>query len=111
LRHLVTFRQIRIKIIFTGKVIMLLNFAVQRKSQFNGIFNGLYIHLGQSAWVCQCNGTDMCIRVGTESSAIATKQFALGKQLGMYFQPNYYLVFFIFFHGCKGKAQCAVGNE
>jgi hypothetical protein len=29
----------------------------------------------------------------------------------MYFQANHYLVFFIFIHGCKGKAQLAVGNQ
>jgi hypothetical protein len=53
----------------------------------------------------------MCIGIGTEGSAITTKQLALGKELGMYFQSDYYLVFFIFFHGGKGKVQWAVGNE
>lgn len=59
----------------------------------------------------QCNMADMRIGIGTEGSAIATKQFALGKQLCMYFQPDYNLVFFICFHGGKGKVQWAVGNE
>ena len=53
----------------------------------------------------------MCIGICAEGSAVATKQFTLRKQLGMYFQSNNYLVFFICFHVGKGKVQCAVGNK
>ena len=68
LSYLVTFWQIGIKIIFTGKVIKALNIAMAVKPHSDSMFNGLMVHLEQSARMSKCDRTYMRIRLAAKTA-------------------------------------------
>src|SRR4051812_39583063 len=110
LRNLVTFRKIRIKIIFTRKIIETLYCAMAGQTRFNGILDRFPVRFRQSTWMAQRNGTDMGIWSCAKSGTVARKQFAKSFQLCMNFQTNYSFVLFARIHYIKIKKPLKEGT-
>ena len=73
LGKLVPFWKIGVEIIFSGKIILLYNFAMTGQSHFYSKLNSFFIHLWQSAGMSQCNRAYFCIGRGSESIAVTAE--------------------------------------
>jgi hypothetical protein len=93
LRNLVSFGQIRIKIIFAGVFIKSFYLAAKSQTHTNGFFDSFLIMLRQSTGMAQTYSADIRIGMIAIFSTVGTKGFAFGKQLGMDFEPYYNFVF------------------
>ena len=93
LRHLIALWKVGIEIIFTGKIVVLLYFAMAGQPHTNGIFHRFFINTWQRTGMPQSNGADVRIGFCTKCGTIARKQFAFRLQLRMYLQPNHHFVF------------------
>ena len=56
LRHLIAFWQVGIEIVFAGKIIVLLYFAVARQTHANGVFHRFFVGSWQCAGVAAMGG-------------------------------------------------------
>ena len=95
LRYLVALGQVGVEIIFPGKIVFPNDLTVQSQAKLNSILDGLLIHHGQGARVSQGYGTDMGIGVIVKCRTIAAEQFALSKQLHVYFKTYDQFVFWV----------------
>ena len=88
LGDLISFRKIRIEIIFACKIIVPGDIAIAGKANPDGKIDRLIIQLRKRSRVRKGNWADMRIRVSPKSRAIATEEFAFSEQLGVDFEAN-----------------------
>src|SRR5450755_603437 len=81
LRDLVTFRQIRIKVVLAGKPGERVNAAAQRNSSLNGEFDRFPAQHGQRPGQPQTHRADVRVRWGAEFDGAPAKDLSPGAKL------------------------------
>ncbi len=80
--------QIRIKIIFTRKHRTRRDVRANRKTKLDGAFHCAFVQHWQHTGQRQIHRASLRIRFCAESGRSAGEDFALGRKLGMHFQPD-----------------------
>ena len=88
LGDLVSFGQVRVEIVFAGKLVGPGDPAVCGKRHSDGIINDFFVQHRQHAGHAETDRAGVGVRLCSKGSGTGTKDLALGLELGVYLQPD-----------------------
>src|SRR5262245_49888366 len=93
LRDLISLRQIRVKIVLSGKTAHTRNLPLHGQTCADGELYCLAIEHWQHPWHAETDRARLLIRIGLKHCGAGAKQFGFGEQLRVYLENNNNLVF------------------
>ena len=88
LRNLISFGQIRVKVVFASKAALRLDGAVGRQGHFDGVVDHLFVEHRQYAGHAQTDRAGVGVRGGAEFGGATAEDLGSGLELGVNFEPD-----------------------